>query len=288
MDPLIARQTWRTLEPIHGLIYFAPEAAAAYAAIGVEGRPGYFASRAAPMGAVPAEVIIATFFNFHPGLVRHAMHEVWDRVTPAAVSEARLVAADAALRRLLGAGIDSDDLVAAATLARRAAHAATDDVAGRPLFAGHATLEWPAEPHLVLWHAQTLLREYRGDGHVAALVAEGLSGIDALVLHAATNEVPRAALQTTRAWSDEEWNGAVARLAQRGLVHDDATFTDAGRSQRAAIEQRTDELARAPYAVLGEGRCAELRRAARPLSRRIAESGALAMAPNDPAAKDSS
>ena len=75
MDPMIARRTWRTLEPIHGMIYFSPEAAAAYERLGLTGRMGYFASRAAPMGAVPVEVVIATFYNFRPQLVRDAIPE---------------------------------------------------------------------------------------------------------------------------------------------------------------------------------------------------------------------
>ena len=102
MEPIVARKTFRTLEPIHGLVYFAPEATDEYAALGVTGRSGYFASRAAPMGAVPAEVVIATFFNFEPGLVRRAMNGVWDLVTPAALIDARFRGAKAALERAAG------------------------------------------------------------------------------------------------------------------------------------------------------------------------------------------
>src|SRR3546814_15571076 len=98
VSPLTARKTWRTLEPIHGYIYFAPEAVDAYAALGVVGRSGYFGSRSAPMGAVPAEVVIATFFTFDPGLVRHAVDGLWDTVSPAALIDARFGAAAAMLR----------------------------------------------------------------------------------------------------------------------------------------------------------------------------------------------
>jgi hypothetical protein len=275
MDPMIARRTWRTLEPIHGMIYFVGEAVDAYAAIGVTGRSGYFGSRSAPMGAVGTEVVQATFFNFHPALVRAGMDGLWTRTDPAALVVARFAAVDAALRRAWGDDLDSDDLVRAAAIARRAAEAATEFVDGRPLFAGHASLDWPEAPHLVLWHAQTLLREFRGDGHVAILVAEGLCGLGALVLHAATGDVPRAALQTTRSWSDDEWAGAVADLADRGLVDREGGFTEAGTRLRTSIEERTDALAAAPYRSIGEDGCAELRSLARRFSKAVLDAGLL-------------
>src|SRR5215217_8934703 len=120
MDPVIARKTWRTVEPLHGMIYFAPEAAEAYEALGVEpGRMGYFASRAAPMGPVPAEVVIATFFNFNPAIVRACIPEAWSLVAPADLVTARLEAADAALRRGLGTdGVEAPEMAEDAGLAR--------------------------------------------------------------------------------------------------------------------------------------------------------------------------
>jgi hypothetical protein len=279
IDPIVARRTWRTLEPIHGMIYFAPEAAGAYAAIGITGRSGYFASRAAAMGAVGADVVVATFFNFQPDLVRYAMRGVWEAATPAAVTAARLAAADQALRRAGGDLIDSPALREAAALAREAALSASARPEGRPLFAAHAALAWPDAPHLALWQAQTLLREFRGDGHIAALLLAGLSGLDALVLHAATGEVPRAALQSTRAWSDDVWAAAVDALATRGLVDASGAFTERGREVRATIEDQTDRAAAAAYEPLGEEGCAALRRLARPLSQAVVASGSLSGAP---------
>ncbi len=268
-----ARKTWRTLEPLHGMIYFAPEAAARYEALGLHGRSGYFASRAAPMGPVPASVVVATFYNFEPALVHEAMRGVWQRTTPHALLDARLAAADAALRRALPGGWVPDDMRTAAGLARRAAEVACEHPEGRPLFAGHAHLPWPDEPHLVLWHAETLLREYRGDGHIAELVVREISGIQALVLHAATGEVPRAALQATRRWSDGDWAMAVDALASRGWVEPDGSFTDTGRQVRDGIEAATDRLASRPYAALGDDRCTRLRALARPWSKAIVAGG---------------
>ena len=145
LSPIDARRTWRSMEAVHGMIYFTPDAPAAYAAIGItSNRTGYFASRAAAMGAVGAEVVIATFVNFHPGLVRRAMANAWSTATPAQVLEARLAAVNTSLRRafdddLLG----SDDLAEAAITLREAALVACEHPEGRPLFAGHAELPLP-------------------------------------------------------------------------------------------------------------------------------------------------
>ena len=246
MDEKVARQCWRALEALHGMVYFVPEAAEEYAAIGLRGnRAGYFASRSAAMGAVDAEVVIATFFNFYPDLVRRAMDGAWSLASPVDVLAARSRVVDRALRRGLGEHLDGAEMSELAGLVRRAAETAAQHPEGRPLFAGHAALAWPDEPHLVVWHAQTLLREFRGDGHVAALTVEGVRGVDALLIHAATGDVPAGVLQATRAWPDDEWRAAADALRSRGWLTGDAglTLTDAGRRHRDWVEARTDELA---------------------------------------------
>jgi|SRR5580700_3494987 hypothetical protein len=268
----LARKMWRTLEPYHGIVYFTPHAAPAYAALGIEGSDGYFASRAAPMGAVNAEVVIATFYNFHPRLVRRAVPAAWEKASPGAAVAARLGVADAALREVLGQDRRSAAMTRAADLARRAAGAAP--LEGRPLFAGHAGLPWPEEPHLVLWHAITLLREYRGDGHVAALVESGLDGCEALITHAGAGDVAITAsvLRSSRAWPDDEWEAAGERLRSRGLLEGDQ-LSDAGWVLRAELEERTDRAAAGPWAVLSDDEAEELRRLVRPWSRAIVEGG---------------
>jgi hypothetical protein len=268
MDPTIARKTWRTLEPVHGAIYFAPEAREEYASLGIDDRMrGYFASRAAPMGAVPSEVVIATFFNFDPDLVRSSVDGVWEIVTPAAMLAARLRAADRMIRRFAPDAIDSPEMAEAAELARTAALAACARPEGRPLFAGHVSLAWPEESHLVLWHAQTLLREFRGDGHIAALTVEGLNGCEALVTHAAAGDVSAETLRATRQRTGDDWLAAEERLRSIGWLDPDLAFTDLGRERRAWIEQRTDELAAAPYDAIGVDGCERLRELVRPVSR---------------------
>jgi len=266
----VAHKTWRTLEPLHGMIYFVPEAAEEYAALGVHGRDGYFASRAAPMGAVQADVVIATFFNFNPELIDHAIPGTWSIVSPDDLLAARLRAVDRSLLRILGPQVlASPEMARAAELARRAAEVASGSVEGRPLCAGHAQLPWPTDPHLALWHAQSILREFRGDGHIALLLTNGLSGIDALVTHAGQGEIDGELLRSTRGWTAEQWTQAMESLRSRGWLADagSPSLSPWGAEQRMAIEDATDVLASAPYAALGEEACAELRALARPWSR---------------------
>jgi hypothetical protein len=249
------------------MIYFSADAAARYEALGLTGGAGYFASRSAAMGTPSAEVVIATFYNFNPALVRTALPAAWQVTSPEKVLEARLAGADATLREVLGpALLDSPEMARAAALARRAAASVAGDLTGRPLYAAHTTLPWPDQPHLVLWRAQTLLREYRGDGHVAALLTGGLSGIEALITHAATGTISASALRVSRGWSEEDWAAGVAGLQERGWLAADGGFTPLGQEGRQQIEDSTDRLAVLPYASLGADGCAELRTLAGPLT----------------------
>ncbi len=271
---LVAHKTWRTLEPLHGMIYFVPEATAAYAALGITGRDGYFASRSAPMGEVSAEVVVSTFFNFNPVLVHHALPSVWSITTPDAVVSARLAAVDGALRRIIGDDvIESAAMARAADLAVLAARVAAHHTEGRALCGAHCALVWPEEPHLRLWHAQSILREFRGDAHVALLVTHGLSGLESLITHAATGEVAPEVLRGTRGWSEAEWNGAVASLRGRGWLSDDGrlNLSGEGARRRQTIEEATDALSAAPYEVLGDDGCVELRTLCRPWSTALSE-----------------
>ena len=267
------------------MIYFVGEARDSYEKLGLKGdRMGYFASRAAAMGPVPAEVVIAAFYNFNPDLVRRSIPDAWSLASPSDILAARLQSAGLALQRGLGAELTgSSELRDASVLARRAALAASDHLAGRPLFAAHASLPWPDEPHLVLWHAQTLLREYRGDGHVAALVNADLDPVEALVTHVAAGEVNAGFLRASRAWGDEAWNSGVDRLRSRGLMTGEGealAFTDAGRVLRQRVEDDTDRLSVAAYQAIGEEGCRRLRELARPLSVAVVNNGLLNVDPN--------
>jgi hypothetical protein len=269
VEPLIARKLARSANPYPSLVFFAPEVAAAYTTVGLrEGRMGYFAGRSAPMGAVPADLVIAAFYSFSPHLVRTYIPAAWSLASPEVILEHRLVATDTALRRVLG-----DDVVAgpemkeAARLARIAAEACQPE--GRALFAGHASLPWPAEPHLELWHALTLLREHRGDGHLIALAVAGYSGCDAMVMTKAMGDFA-ASFVATRAWNHEHWAASAESLRSRGLIDGDGGATPAGREHREAVEHQTDLLALPPLQVLGEQGCLRLRELVRPMSITIA------------------
>jgi len=265
-----ARRCWRTLEPYHGFIYFAPEAAEAYAAVGIEGRTGYFASRSAAMGRCTTAVVVATFYNFHPGLVAHAMAGWPEGVTAVDVLTARQLAADRVLRQRLGDDVvDSPEMGRAADLASQAADGLLDRCAGRPLGAAHAALPVPDEPHLRLWWAVTALREHRGDGHIAALVDAELSGLDALILHAASGEVPAEVLRTTRSWPEDDWAAGVESMSRRGFVELDGSMAPAGAELRQAIEDRTDRLAAGPWSQLDDDEASELRALVRPWSQAV-------------------
>jgi hypothetical protein len=267
----LARKAHRTLEPLHTACYFAAEMGEAYAQAGAKGTMrAYFAVRSAPMGKVPVEVVVATFYNFAPHLVAQAIPSVWESTTPEALLAARYDGIDAAYRRILGdAALTSAEMAEAAGLAREATTVLSG--AGRPLFAGHAALPWPEPPHLQLFHAQTLLREHRGDGHVAALMLAGLDPVGALVTHVATGEgLLLPMIRATRGWTDEEWEAGQARVVDRGLVTD-GELTAAGRELRDRIEAQTDDAAAAPYEHLGESRVERLREITRPWSKAISD-----------------
>jgi hypothetical protein len=272
VQPEVARALWQVLEPYHAVTYFAPETRSAVEVLGLRGGwMAYFATRAAPLGPVPAEVVVATFYNFHPDLVRRAIPDAWTRASPSAVLAARLGAVDAALRRLLPETIVSPALAEAAALAREAAEAG--EMAGRPLYAAYRALPWPEPPHLVLWQAATLLREHRGDGHVASLLAARLDPCEANVVLAATGRVTGAMQREYRWWSAEDWDAAAQRLQARGWLDDGGALTTAGQAGREAIERATDELALGPWERLGPSRCRWLWDVLRPLSEALVERG---------------
>jgi hypothetical protein len=274
VDAAAARTMWRLFEPLHAVTYFAEEAAEEFARAGLKGFwMGYFAGRAAPMGAVGPAVVGATFFNFHPARVARALPDAWAFASPERVLEARRAGARRALARILGAAAadDDDGLAEAASLARTAVEGLT--VAGRPLAAANAALAWPDEPLDALWQAATVLREHRGDGHVAALVGAGLDGCEALVSMAATGAVPRPLLQAARGWDDAEWDAAAASLVARGWLRPDGTLTAEGAGARAGIEEATDRLAAAPWANLGPDGTESLRALLVPWARAVADSG---------------
>jgi hypothetical protein len=257
-EPSLPRKAWTLFEPIHAIVYFAPEARESYAAAGLRGGwMGYFASRSAAMGAVSADVVTAVFHNFQPAMVRRAIPDAWTYSTPERVLRARLGVADAALRRLWGEMAASADVREAAELAIGVA--GTLPLDGRPLFAGHAGLPVPDAPHLALWHACTLLREHRFDGHIASLTVHGVDGLAALVIaSAAATGLEPDSLRRFRGWTDDEWAESADQLQQRGILDDGGALTARGHELRSAVEDATDRLAADPWVELADSQRSRL------------------------------
>jgi hypothetical protein len=252
--------------------YFAPESREVTDELGCRGGwMSYFALRAAPLGPVPAEIVVALFYNFHPDRVGRAIPAVWRTASPETFVAARLDSIDAAMRRLLGDALESPGLAEAAELAQQAALVAP--IAGRPLAAANRALEWPTQPHLKLWHAQTILRESRGDAHVAALVSAGLDPCETLVTFAADGHADAEYLRGMRGWSEQEWADAGERLVERGLLSAAGVLTKEGAAVRASVEERTDLGAVSPWLELGQERRARLVELARPFLGRIVAAG---------------
>ena len=266
----LARRLFDRLEPVHAVTYFAPEARTALDALGFRGFwSGYFAARSAPLGPVPPEVVTAVFYNFAAHRVAKALPAAWDIAAPHAVLAAREEAAVAALRRYgLADGIDT-----AAELLGAAGRSAAPG--GGPLFAANLALPWPDEPLAQLWHAATLLREHRGDGHVAALQVLGISGRESNVLHAAAGRVPADMIKRSRDYDDALWQEQVDRLAERGLLDGTGALTVAGRDLKAEIEDATDRLALSAFDVLNDTDLDTLFHTLTPLTRLVIAGGDL-------------
>jgi hypothetical protein len=241
------RQLWRSVEALHDVVYFAPAASTAYAEIGCRGWwMGYFASRAAALGPVGPDVVTATFFGFAPAMVRRAIPDAWQLADHENVlATRRRIAADA-----LGEILDVADAELEHVLTATTRMLEVVPRAGRPLFAATAALPRPSRPLEALWHDVTALREFRGDGHVAALVAAGLNGCSANRLMFALGLVP-ANQRERRGWSEPEWEQALGELLERGWLSADGAPTRAGRDAREHIEDLTDRLCEPATAALG-------------------------------------
>jgi hypothetical protein len=256
----LAREMWTLYEPVHAITYFTPEGYAAMEQAGLRGYwRGYFASRAAPLGEVGPAPVIAAFFGFAPRMVERAFPDVWTRATPAEALRARAFGAVAAIDRLTGGA----DVSEAAALLERVVDEI--DIEGRVLAAAHAALPRPEGATARLWHAATVLREHRGDGHVAALVAAGVGGVESLVWRAGI-DVARESLQQFRGWTDEEWDAAVGRLRTRGWLDESGRITDAGQEAHDAVEAVTDAAASRPWDALSDDEIARVRELLVPVS----------------------
>ena len=253
----VARRMHRLVEPISLVTFFSDEPNDALMALGFRNYwDGYFAARAAPLGLVPAEVVHAAFYNFADGEVARHIPRVWDTATPEAAFAARQRGCVAALRRILGELADGPGLARAADLATSAATSAPTE--GRVMYAGLRALPLPEEPVARLYHAATLLREHRGDGHIAALVTAGIGGTEAHVLHALSEGTPAEKFGRVHHLPAAQLAAVVDGMRARGLIDGSGWLTDAGRTTKERIESLTDELAAPPYDSLQPSELAQL------------------------------
>jgi hypothetical protein len=243
VEPSDSRRAWHLIEAVNAVTYFSGECREGPKDIGLQGFwMGYFANRAAPMGAVSPGVVEATFHNFHPEMVRRSIPDAWAFATPEQVIKARSEAAATALRRLAP---EVDQLVSRLfPLLRKPIEIANGG--GRPLFSANRDVTADPNPEGI-WQSTTTLREHRGDGHIAVLTEADLDGCEVDVLLSITEGVPPALLQAGRGWSEVDWSHATDRLRSRGLIGSDGEPTAAGRQLHLDIEVRTDELALRPY-----------------------------------------
>ncbi|TXS54575.1 hypothetical protein EAO75_00675 [Streptomyces sp. uw30] len=252
LEPRAGRRCHNMLNSLHATSYFAPELGRELAALGItHPRAVNFAVRAAALGPVGAGAVTATFYNYKHELVARHVPAVWAIASPEDVLAARVRGVDSALRRLLGEEAPaSAEMAEAARLALRATEACSRSA--RPLYSAHADLPVPEEPHLAFFHATTLLREHRGDGHLGVLMSAGLDGLEAVVTHTATGKgmTPKWVF-STRGWTQEDWDAACERLRGRGLLDGAGELTAEGVALRTEIESETDRLDRAPYEHLG-------------------------------------
>lgn len=266
-----AREAWRLLEPLHAVVYFSPEPLAALDDAGYRGFwMGYFAGRAAPLGPVGPEVVHAAFYNFSYERVAKALPAAWRFAPPEAALAARLAGAVAALRRQLADLAEGSEIARAAELAARAASAVP--LVGRVLGAANHALPLPDQPLAKLWQAATVLREHRGDGHIAALLAAGVEGRESHVFHALASGAPRHTYTVARDFTDDEWHRLTNALRDKGLAADQGLTPD-GVRLKAQIEEQTDRLAASAYQALTEAERRDLLQALRPLTRAVVASG---------------
>ena len=261
----IARQMFELVEPIGVIPYSADEPNEALFALGFTNYwDTYFAGRAAPLGLVPAEVVDALFYNFAPGEVARHIPKVWRTTTPEAAIAARQTGCVNALRRILGNHVDTPAFARAADLLLKAAINAPFE--GRPMYAALRAIPVPDEVVARLFHAASLLREHRGDGHIAALMSESVGGLEAHVLLALAMDMPAEKFGRIHHLPKQQLAAVIDGMRARGLIAEDGWLSEEGRAVKQRVEALTDVLAAKPYECLEPAELDELVTALEPLA----------------------
>lgn len=241
-----ARRLRDAVEPLATVSFWAEPVYDRYAALGLDFLTGYVWSRSSVLGEAEPNVVAAAFGVFEPGAVAGLLGAARTACSLADVRAAREQGSAQALREVVG-----DDPALDGTLAALREAAVCADLAGRPLYAGALAQPFPSDPYAALWHAATLVRECRGDSHVGACVAAGLTGLEANLLTELWVGYPAQAYAATRAWSPEQMAAATDRLRERGLLDGDR-LSDAGRALRRQVEEATDRAMEPVVAALGD------------------------------------
>ena len=217
------------------------------AALGLDFLTGYVGGRAASLGEPSPPVVAAVFAWFEPGLLAG----LYETARTAVRRERLLAVRDASTAVSLAEVLAGDDPAEVAEVADLLAGAAEGaDGTGRPLFSGLLGRGRPGDPYQRLWWACDLIREHRGDSHVAVANAAGLGPVEMNVLTECWIGMPLLSYTATRGWPEAAMSAAVDGLEARGWLRDGA-LTEAGRAVRAGIEDRTDAAEQAIVAALG-------------------------------------
>ena len=261
----VARRMFDLVEPIGVIPYSADEPNETMFALGFTNYwDTYFAGRAAPLGVVPAEVVDALFYNFAPGEVARHIPKVWRTTTPEAAIAARQLGCVMALKRILGDRVDTPEFARAAELLMKAATSAP--VEGRPMYAALRSIPIPEDVVARMFHAASMLREHRGDGHIAALMVEGVGGVEAHVLLALAMDMPAEKFGRIHHLPAAQLSAVIDGMRARGLIGDDGWLTEEGRAVKQRVESLTDRLAAKPYESLAPAELGELIDALDPLA----------------------
>jgi hypothetical protein len=261
----MARRMFELVEPIGVIAYSADEPNEAMFALGFTNYwDTYFAGRAAPLGLPTAEVVDALFYNFAPGEVARHIPMVWHTTTPKAAIAARQTGCVKALRRILGDHVDSPAFARAAELLIRAATSAPSE--GRPMYAALRAIPIPDDVVARLFHAASLLREHRGDGHIAALMVEGVGGLEAHVLLALDMNMAAERFGRLHHLPAAQLDAVIDGMRDRGLIGDDGWLSELGRAVKQRVEALTDDLAAKPYESLEANELDELVATLEPLA----------------------
>jgi Helix-turn-helix family len=267
----LATKLHKSTTTFHLLGYFSPEIGQRFKTHGLDDFTTYFAARAAPMGAVTPEVTAATFYNFNPAVVSMLTSDVWEKITPAEAVALRHEAITSALSGAAEA-LNESELDEAIATTQEIVDSLT--FGGRALAAGTASVPLPDDKATRLWQLVAIIREWRGDNHIALLVTAGLDAVECLVMDAVVAKGTTSFLKTTRGWSDEEWGEATARLHKRGLVSEDGTPTQDGIDMRLGIESATDDADMPLWDLVGEKRALDLHESLKKVIAALIEDGA--------------